>query len=161
MFLNHVFIGKRYLYYIDIDNTLADTFPSLLKKHASEKERLLHLPPHTNMIRILKNSYSSKRKYVFISARSYKQYFTTVSWLKNQGLHAGLFNTILVKTPELKISLIEKYYVKERTVLIDDLSYNHEYGTVKFYQNEINNLQKLKLKYIGYSTILKINAAKS
>ncbi len=160
MFINTAFTGKRYLYFIDIDNTLADTYPSLLKQHPSERERLLNLPPHNNMIRILKNSFNAKRKYVFISARSYKQYFTTVEWLKKQGLPANLLNTIIVKTPQLKISLIQNYYVKGKTIVIDDLTYNHEHGIVKYYQQEIDMLQKLKLKHIGYSTILKINSTK-
>ena len=160
MYINTVFIGKKYLYFIDIDNTLAHTYPSLLKQHPSERERLLNLPPHSNMIRLLKTSFNAKRKYVFISARSYKQYFTTVEWLKKQGLRADLLNTIIVKTPQLKISLIQKYYVKGKTIVIDDLTYNHEHGIVKYYQQEIDQLQKLKIKHIGYSAILKINRTK-
>jgi len=149
---------NKYLYYIDIDNTLADTFPSLLLTYTSEKKRLLELKPHHRIIRILQQCYvPSKRKFIFISARSFKQYFTTITWLRNQGLKAGLFNTIIVKHPEDKISLIEKNYKPNKTIVIDDLSYHHEFGEIKYYNAEINKLKGLKLKYIDYSTILKIN----
>ncbi|MEI2760339.1 MAG: hypothetical protein V9G42_12995 [Bacteroidia bacterium] len=161
-FINALFAKNKYLYFIDIDNTLADTYPSLSKAHRSEKDRLLNLKPHTKIINILINSYApSNRKLVFITARSYKQYFTTIKWLNNNGLKADIFNTIMVKHPKDKINLIQKYYLEYKTIVIDDLSYNHEHGCIRFYENEISQLKKLKLKHIGYSTILKLQMQES
>ncbi len=159
VFFNWFFAKNKYLYFIDIDNTLADTYPSLNKKHSSEKNRLKNLKPHTKIINILKHAYSpEKRKYIFITARSFKQYFTTINWINDNGLHANLFNTIMVKHPRDKIKLISKYHTAYKTIVIDDLTYNHEHGSIKYYEDEINRLKKLRLKHIGYSTILKLQA---
>ncbi|MEZ5067857.1 MAG: hypothetical protein R2847_04930 [Bacteroidia bacterium] len=112
------------------------------------------------MIRLLKTlSIQKGNTFLYLHA-VISNGFTTVEWLKKQGLPADLLNTIIVKTPQLKISLIQKYYVKGKTIVIDDLTYNHEHGIVKYYQQEIDQLQKLKIKHIGYSAILKINRTK-
>ena len=44
-----------------------------------------------------------------------------------------------------------------RITYYDDLSYNHENGEVKFYSNVITELKKLRITYIGYQEINKVN----
>ena len=155
---NYYTFNKKYLYYIDSDNTLAHTYPTLLKKEISEAKRLRNLTPHINIVNLLKKCANRNRKYIFISARSYLQYPNTIFWLRQQGFKAHFYNTILVETPKEKVNLIEKYYFPYKTIVIDDLTYNHEYGQVLFYNEEIQKLLSLRVKYIGYNIISKLIA---
>jgi hypothetical protein len=156
--VNSIFIKKKYVYFIDIDNTLADTYPSYFLKYKSEADRIKNLPVHINMVRIfLRNFKPEKRKFIYISSRSYLQYFNTIQWLNKAGLKAGINNTILVQNPTEKIALIHKYFSSSKTILVDDMSYNHEHGTVKFYADDIAKALSLKIKFFGHEIINKIN----
>jgi hypothetical protein len=146
---------------LDIDNTLADTWPSLNQNWHSEAERILNLRPLEPVIRHLLENYSfEKYQWVFLSSRNYFNYCATFYWLRNNNLPATRKNIILVQNPMEKIELINKY-VKRKVIYFDDLTYNHENGERKFYKKEIELLKlNRNVEYHGIEEILIINNGK-
>ena len=53
------------------------------------------------------------------------------------------------------LSLVTKR--KNKIVFIDDLSYNHENGMIKYYHRTIEKVKNLNVRYIGNECIKKIN----
>ncbi len=147
--------NSKSLYIFDIDNTVGDTFPTLLNVYNSESERLLSIPMFPRMKALItKLQKSPSRKIMFITARSYKCWQTTRQWFLLNGLEINATDIIIVPNPAEKVFLLGKILPLEKGLtLIDDMSWNHENGNVKFYQNEIEALSKLPLRYIGYNTI--------
>ena len=143
------------LYVFDLDNTLGDTYPTLIKTYSSEKERLLSIPVFPKLKRVVQMLMQSpSRQVVFLTARSYKVWFTTQQWLQQNGIDASLCNIVIVQKPMDKIELLQKILPRNKTVyLIDDMTWNHEKGDMKFYETEIQLLSKLPVRYIGYQTI--------
>jgi hypothetical protein len=142
---------------LDIDNTLADTWPTLNQEWNSESDRLSKLNPFEPVISYLLKSYCPNQyQWVFLSSRNYLSHLVTINWLKKNNLPAGWKNVILVQSPMEKIDLINKY-AKNKIVYFDDLSYNHENGKIKFYEEEIE-LLKLNgnVEHHGYNEIIKI-----
>ena len=140
-----------------IDNTLADTWPTLNQEWNSESERLLKLNPFEPVIlHLFKNYCPNEYQWVFLSSRNYFSHLVTINWLKKSNIPAGWKNVILVQNPMEKIELINKY-VKNKIVYFDDLSYNHENGEIKFYEEEIELLKfNDNVEYHGYNEIGKI-----
>jgi hypothetical protein len=55
-----------------------------------------------------------------------------------------------------KVYLIDKLSKKwSKISLIDDMSYNHENGEVKFYSNAIDAVKEIGIEYIGYPELRK------
>ncbi len=147
---------RKYIYFVDIDNTIANTHPTLLDSDLSDKERLLSLECIMPMVDLIIRNQSHNRVFIFITARSYFNYEVTRKWLRINGLPNNHGNVILVKDAKHKVDLIASTYVAHRTIVIDDMSYNHELGTVKFYDRQIYILKQLKLKYLDHHFIHKV-----
>lgn len=152
------YYSSKSIYFIDIDNTLADTYPTLSQNFPSECYRYQHIPSFQNLCALSnKINNSSSRKCIFISARPINYFFVTKNWLK---FHTKIENPtlFLVGEPEDKLSFYKTALsVKKRVTVIDDLSHNHEKGNTLFYEEIINQLKSLSLRYIGYSTISQFN----
>ena len=142
---------------LDIDNTIADTWPTLNKTWKSESERLSKLNPFQTVISHLFKNYSPKvYQWVFLSSRNYFSHLVTINWLKKYNLPAEWKNVILVQSPKEKIDLINKY-VKKKIVYFDDLSYNHEKGDIRFYLEEIELIKVNDyVEYHGYAELFEI-----
>lgn len=149
--------SSKPLLLLDIDNTLADTWPSLNKKWDSEVNRIFSLPPLQPVIDYLYSTYPiANYEWIFLTSRSYKLRKITINWLLNQKLPASNENVILVQSPNEKIALI-KNYVKKCAVYFDDLSYNQENGEIKFYLDEIEQCKRLNnVQYFGSNYIIEI-----
>ena len=144
------------IYFVDIDNTLSDTWPTLNNNnYTSEKNRLKSLPIFIGMKRYLSNSIiNDKNLLVFISARNYKYYSATSNWLISNGFYN--FCLILVNSPYEKPFFINSYFIRNvDKLIIDDLSYNHENDNILFY-NDVVNIFK-NYNYIDFDEINKIN----
>jgi len=151
---------KKWIYIFDIDNTLADTWPSFLENYTSEKDRYSKLSIFINMRKvILKASYhKNNRKVIFLTARNYLQYFTTYSWLKNNQIPLSFFDLILTHGAEEKVKLLRKFGEKGyKIIFVDDMTYNHENGEMKHYEKPINDITKSKIHYFGVDQINKFN----
>lgn len=138
----------------DLDNTLANTWPSFLEGFESESLRLMSVKPFKNVLELVNSYIESEEKIVFLTARDYRHYFLTKKWLK-QYIN-GPFSLILVSKPDQKVKLLGNN-LKNSFVYYDDLSYSHEHGKVKFYSDQIAELMTMSnVKYYGYYEILKI-----
>lgn len=144
------------IYIFDIDNTLSDSYPSLVNKKNffflfrffSESLRVIRLPFFEKMTLIVKNRIKRKNVNIFfLSARHYSLWIPTYLSLI---IRLGFFHPkrlILVKETNLKINILKSIISKnekEKIRLIDDLSYNHENGEVKFYEKVISFCKKNK-----------------
>ena len=151
---------KKWIYIFDIDNTLADTWPSFLENYNSERERYLKLSIFLNMRKVILKAYQKKenRKVIFLTARNYLQYFTTYSWLKNNKIPLSFFDLILTHNANEKVKLLKKFGEKGyKIIFVDDMTYNHENGEVKYYQQPIKDITNSYIHYFGVDKINKFN----
>lgn len=150
---------KDVVYLVDIDNTLADTWPSLKNYvYRNENHRYGSLSIFIGMRNFILDKMRSEKKVVFISARWYLDYFSTLKWLSGNGLEAN--NVILVNRAEDKLGYIKELLNRGIAVVyIDDLSYGHEYGEVRLYEKMILKLNELPIEYLGVKEIELINSA--
>ena len=155
--------NNKSLYIFDIDNTIGNTYPTLTFQYQSDTERLLSIPFFPQMKNLLNSLLKSpSRKVIFLTSRSYLNWDTTHQWLTQNGILAAKSDIIIVSSPAQKIDFINKILPRNKPVtVIDDLSYNHENGQVKFYDTEIQLISGLSLRYIGYKTILRFNSKNS
>lgn len=151
--------GHRHtsVFIFDIDNTIAHTYPSLRQTFTSEKQRHLTLEAFPKMQQLTRAiADSPSRTLIFLTARSYKMCGSTLEWLRQNQFPADASNVIIVPSAADKIKYAEMAVSEvSRVWLVDDMSYNHENGAVKFYEKEIELLLKMPLKYIGYQTIVR------
>jgi len=154
-----IFISLRRtskIYFVDIDNTLSDTWPTINNdNYTSEHERLKSLPIFIGMKKYLsKEVTNNKNLLVFLSARNYKFYSITYEWLISNGFNN--FCLILVNSAYEKPFFITTFLLKKYDkVIIDDLSYNHENKNLLFYADVIKIYKNLN--YIDFYEINKIN----
>ena len=142
----------------DIDNTLADTWQSLKPENIinfrNEKERMLSLSLINGANDLVTYSSTKFDQIIFLSARNPLLYFATKKWID---INFGLDDYKLRLVPN--VNMKQNYWKKiiqisSETVIIDDLSFNHENNKVKFYNNEIKFLTSFSsIKYFGYNDI--------
>jgi hypothetical protein len=139
----------------DLDNTLLNTYPFLGE---TDKEQMyLTLPAHEGMISIFKQYLSEGKDVVVISARSYRYKGATFKWF-NENLQRNDIPIFLVPSASSKLNFLKVAVKKrEKVIYFDDLSYNHENGEVKFYENIIEEVRKLDLVYFDFDFIKKTN----
>jgi hypothetical protein len=157
LFRSAVSKSNRRKLLLDIDNTLADTWPSLSQTWESEQSRHLALAPILPVIQYLQSRYSvDEYDWIFLTSRKYNMRKATIEWLRSQQLPARNGNVILVQSPAEKVELIKKY-LKQPAAYYDDLSYNHEKGEVRFYHNEIAEIKRIAIvEFFGYGEINEI-----
>ena len=144
------------IYIFDIDNTIANTWPSFLQSYSTLEERLLSLAVFHKMREHILDISSKGNKVIFLTARPYNTYSLTFTWLKNLGLIKNKDDLFLVSKPLEKIDLLKK--INKEVYFYDDMTYNHEKGEMKYYENEIRLLGQLSyVKYYGLSDINKIH----
>ncbi|WP_316791786.1 hypothetical protein [Pedobacter frigoris] len=146
------------IYLVDIDNTLAHTWPSLKDYvYRGENHRYRSLSIFLGMRKFIIEKIRNDEKIIFISARSYFNFRTTRDWLKSNGLPGD--QVILVANPDDKLEYIsELLYRGINVVYIDDLSHSHEYGSVKLYGELILDVKELPIEYLGIDEIELINS---
>lgn len=151
---------KKSIYVFDLDNTLGNTFPTLINRNPNELERLKNIQPFERMCRLAHSiANSDSRTVLVLTARQYTAQQVTEKWIENAGIGISPAHVFLVLSPMHKVWLLKvaSLFCK-RIVFIDDMSYNHENGEVKFYEKAIAALPR-KVKYIGYRQIKKFNAS--
>jgi hypothetical protein len=146
--------------FIDIDNTIADTWPSIKsKKYSNEIDRHKNLTVFDGMKDYIQSNFrGGQHQVIYLTARHFNLIYVTKSWLVNNGFFYAKDCLILISKPTLKPSFIKLAIKKNlKVIYIDDLSYNHENGHVRFYENVIKEIEVLNVSYIGYKEINKIN----
>ncbi|MFC4722881.1 hypothetical protein ACFO5O_11150 [Geojedonia litorea] len=154
------------VFIFDIDNTIAHTWFSFNTTYfKNNHDRLLSLPIFTKMRRLISILYKNPNTIVlFLTARSLHDYPVTYKWLKSQGFPLKYSDLFIVNSPRFKIKILSALKKQKVNVYyIDDLSYNHENGVVKFYDSEIKDIKNLStlqenIKYFGYDDIERFNS---
>ena len=150
---------------VDIDNTIADTWPTLLPQNRlqfpSDQARILEIPPLAGM-KARFDSLTPQTRVIFLSARTYWSAWVTKKWLAQQGFSKPDSVLVLVEHPKDKVALLRKVLGERRPpqykiTFFDDLSYNHENDAIRFYEPEIAEIHQLPIQYIGYAELLHIN----
>ena len=159
VFLNYKIKNKK-IVFVDIDNTIADTWPTLIGgNYKNDFDRHSRIPLFSGMKNFINSNYSNESyTIIYLSARSFRLYNVTNNWL--HGNNISYSNSLLILVPKLifKLYFLKKALNKKfEIVYIDDLSYNHERNDIKFYDSIINEVKKLKVNYIGFEEINKIN----
>lgn len=144
------FLNPSVFYIIDIDNTIADTWPTLISKK-NDFLRYENLPVFHKMINLLKFKMEDKKIFfLFLSARNPMYFYVTKKWLKKNGFYPS--NLILVPTAKDKLNIIKAIPKYKNIYIYDDLSFNHENGEVKFYTEIINEINNMKnVNYFDYN----------
>lgn len=149
--------------FIDIDNTIADTWPTLKSKEfKGEKDRHKKLKPFDGMRDYINSHYkNNSHKIIYLTARYFNLIPITKTWLAKNNFLIKDAKLLLVSKPKLKLYFLKKAVeMKYKTIYIDDLSYNHENGEVKFYNAVLSEVSDMNIDYIGYDEIKKINNVK-
>ncbi len=158
-----LFSGKKKIVFLDIDNTLADTWPTLVpgKSYPSERVRLQGLLPLSGSVAYVEKHFQPEFHRVFLSHRSFLSFQITKTWLRQQGLMRPGDQLFLVT----KVSDKEwffKYAASARgfsdVVVMDELSFGHELGKgPSFYEQVISRIQSAPIQYLDYDFIQKLN----
>jgi hypothetical protein len=144
------------LYVVDLDNTVYNTWPSLVCRPRGvffkislfhELVRVLRIPTFGKMLFLLRRRVSNKN-IVFLSARHFYHYPLTFLRLMCD-LRATTFKLILVDSVNDKTPIIAQFSSQFRhVVVIDDFSYGHELGTVLTYSDVLKDLRFSNVKII-------------
>lgn len=141
---------------IDIDNTLADTWRVL---HTLKNIKSYELIPKLNgTIREIEKNYIGVPR-IFLSNRNILTYSATKNWLSKNKLYDNKNDLLVLTTyPTEKLFYLKKLMFNSLEIYYyDDLSYNHENGRVKFYNNIISEIKNMKIVYFDYYHINKLN----
>jgi hypothetical protein len=141
--------SKKKFVFVDIDNTIANTWPYLDKAIPLDVV-YKDVPPFLQMVNLIKNiEFDKDNLVVFLSARNPRYYKITRNWLFQNGLRSFLL--LLVPSVENKITVIKLVSRKKVVVLFDDLSFNHEAGDIKYYEGIIHDINQMEnVKYYDY-----------
>jgi hypothetical protein len=149
--------------FIDIDNTLADTWPTLVPGMLFESEsyRISSLKPLQGSIDYIRKNFTEDCLCVYLTHRPISKYFVTKSWLIENTTYKNKDAVYLVSAANKKIHFFEKSVkIKNKfksISVIDDFTYGHESGSVKYYTEIITKVNQLPIDYVGYEEILRIN----
>jgi len=149
-------LAKEYsdIYIFDIDNTIANTWPSFLQGYNSLEDRLSSLAIFYNMRNHILQLISLDKKILFLTARPYLAYELTFKWLDSMGIIKDKEDLFLVSKPYEKVELLKN--IKNKNIFFyDDMTYNHEKGEIKYYDKEIKKVNSLA--HIKYFDVGKIN----
>jgi len=138
----------------DLDNTLMDTGNYLKSTHCVFLKKLKLFPPfYKNIIKVVQ-SIRKDSDLTFISHRNIFLYPISLIQIKLMGFFK--FKLIHVDSVPKKTEYLKKYIMEYEDIhYFDDLSYNHENKVILFYDDVINDLNRLNIKYYGYDWIEK------
>jgi len=140
---------------LDIDNTLADAWPSLVAPGGSESERLAGLEPLPGMKAIAyDDAVAHDRRIVVMSHRHLWHGRLTRRWLTDHGVDVDPWAVVLVSAASDKPDLIAILSAGGRDVEVwDDLSHGTESGTTQRYTDVVAALERLGVRYHGLDEI--------
>lgn len=153
--------GAGPIWVLDLDNTLADSWPSFLEHHASERDRLRRLAPLPGMLAAAHDpARAAGARVVVLSHRALWHWPVTRAWLRANGVHVGWTDLVLVSSPTDKIAHLRRLCVGGRPVTYwDDLTHGTERGHHGAYDDVVAAVRRLPLEYHGESEIAAVVAA--
>ena len=150
-----IFRKKRRILIVDIDNTIAHTWPSHTYKYDSYSQKYSSIAVLWKVFQQVREYQKKKDCIIFLSARAFYLYFITRTWLQSSGMKVDLLQLFLVTSARKKINFL-RYASKIglEVTYLDDLSGNHESGEVCLYSDIIDEVRCIKgVKYLGYDFI--------
>jgi hypothetical protein len=149
------------LWVLDLDNTLADTWPSYLEDHAGERARLSGLVPLAGMIEATHGRARSEgARVVVLSHRAIWHWGVTRAWLRRNGIRLGWSELVLVASPADKVAHLRRWCAAGcRVTYWDDLTHGTERGRTERYDDVIAEVARLSLTHHGPDEIAAIVAA--
>jgi phosphatidate phosphatase APP1 len=148
-------LASEHLLICDIDNTIADSWPSLVQKTNNETFRLLHLPVLQGTVNWL---LQQKKPVVYISARHFVRKAVTAKWLQKNQLPYPKGHLLLVqKAADKMVFLQMALAAQKKLTYIDDLCYEQETGQPKYYTSLISQIRQMPLTYHDLEFIEALN----
>lgn len=144
-------VGDRPVLVLDIDNTLADAWPSFQRPSRSERERLASLCPLPGMqAATIAVGAVGTPVVVYLSHRALWHWGITRAWLRGAGYDVPAASLILVSDPSEKVAHLRALCRADgeagagRVVTYwDDLSHGTEHGETKLYDDVICEVREL------------------
>jgi hypothetical protein len=151
--------NQKNLFICDIDNTIADTWRFIPTNGMKISNTIYSkLPIFPSFTIILNEKFANTEcKVLFFTVRPISSWLTTLRWLKKNNFPSRLCDIYLFATPGHKIDFLSSISnLGYNITFLDDLSYNHENGDVKFFIEEINRIKNINVTYVNSESILKI-----
>ena len=146
--------SKRLLI-LDIDNTLTYTW-EYWHSISMNEGYYLELPLRKGTVKFVE-TYDNEYR-IFLTARPFENHSISKQYLIRHNLFSASNSSLICMSPRFKVLLIRVLaFFRYEIAYIDDLSYNHENGAVKFYSAEIEIIKKMNIDYFGYHFIDLIN----
>jgi hypothetical protein len=148
----------RPLNVVDIDNTVAITWPSLLPPVLSASQRLRTLPVHAGARQWVLSAMARGEHVAFLSARPSSSRRDTEFWLQAVLGVPAQVPVFLVSSAQRKRPFwrLAARHPGGATV-VDDLSFGHETGEVAHDDSGAALVLALGLRYVGYGELQAIN----
>ena len=146
--------GGRRVTVIDIDNTLADAWPSYLVEWSSHRDRLRSLTVLPGMRAAAHDAALARGDLVvFLSHRNWWEWGLTRRWLQSNGFAVGTSNLVLVASPADKVDHLRSLAKGGPVVVWDDLSHAQETGSPQHYDDVVDSVRGVVSEYHGYAEI--------
>jgi hypothetical protein len=149
--------GDGPLVVLDVDNTLADTWPSFLVASTSERARLAAIEALPNIKAVAHDAARDEGAAVlFLSHRNWWHWPVTYRWLRSHGFGVDWRNLVLVAEPADKLAHLARCARGRSVTVWDDLSYGHETGEIGFYSDLIAAVGALGVEHRGWDEIVAV-----
>lgn len=140
---------------LDIDNTLADSWPSFLRPFDNHRARLANLEVLPNIKQAVHDpAVGDGATIVYLSHRNLWEWPVTYRWLRTHGFVVRADRLLLVPSAAAKVPLVRRMAEGRTVTMWDDLSFGHETGEVRFYDDVIESLAGVSLTYRGWADIV-------
>lgn len=140
---------------LDIDNTLADSWPTFLQTHRSQRQRLASIEPLPAIKAVAHDApLAAGATVCFLSHRNLWEWPVTRRWLRTHGYAARWWNVVLVPSAASKVAHVARLARGHDVTVWDDLSHGHETGEVVFYADVIAQLADLGVDHRGWDEIV-------
>ena len=91
---------------------------------------------------------------VYLSHRNLWEWPVTYRWLRTHGFVVRADRLLLVPSAAAKVPLVRRMAEGRTVTMWDDLSFGHETGEVRFYDDVIDSLGGVSLTYRGWADIV-------
>jgi hypothetical protein len=147
--------NSKKIWIVDLDNTIANTWP-LRKKRYSDRRIYKEVIAFKGIVGFLNSKINLRDLFIILTARPYRHKKITKKWIEKCFSGQIRPSVFLVESPSKKLNYI-KLAIRQsfEVTYIDDLSYNHENGDIRFYNEVLDQIYLLPIKYIGYEEILR------
>ena len=140
---------------LDIDNTIADAWPSFLRPFDSQRSRLASLEVLPNVKGVAHDApVAEGATIIYLSHRNLWEWPVTYRWLRGNGFAVRPDRVLVVPSAAAKVPYLRRLARGRHVTFWDDLSRGHETGEIEFYTDVIDLLAGVSLTYRGWDDIV-------